>query len=470
MTADSIPAPLLAACPGVRLACPADGVAGAQPSYVASPASTRQASAVMRAAASLSLAVLPRGAGTRLDWGSPPSRCDLVIETTRMDQVLEHAAGDLVARVQAGASFDHLAKVLSAAGQQLAVDPPASAGTVGGILATGAAGPRRLRYGAPRDLLIGITVIRADGTVAKAGGKVVKNVAGYDIGKLFAGSHGTLGLITEAIFRLHPLPGASLFVTLECADAATAYSVMSAAVTSPLAPSAAEIDWPGAGTPIRAGILLEGDPEGTPERADRLRGLLGSTAVISDAPPPWWGLGAAAADDSTVVRIAFWAADFPRILAAVQAAAAAAGLEAAVNGSAAAGVIYASLPRAAGPDAVTQFLAAVRAAVGQGPAAAARDPRAPEPPPGGPATAPGGPSASGPAPGGAAAAARGPRAPHPAAAPMMRGSAVVLHAPAGVREVIDMWGPVPSLGLMRAVKDQFDPEHRMAPGRFAGGL
>jgi glycolate oxidase FAD binding subunit len=120
LTADSIPAPLIAACSGIRLARPADSVAGAQPSYVASPASTQEASAVMRAASSLSLAVLPRGAGTRLEWGAPPSRCDLVIETTRMDQVLEHAAGDLVARVQAGASVRHLATVLRGAGQQLA--------------------------------------------------------------------------------------------------------------------------------------------------------------------------------------------------------------------------------------------------------------------------------------------------------------------------------------------------------------
>jgi glycolate oxidase FAD binding subunit len=435
LTADSIPAPLIAACSGIRLARPADSVAGAQPSYVASPASTQEASAVMRAASSLSLAVLPRGAGTRLEWGAPPSRCDLVIETTRMDQVLEHAAGDLVARVQAGASVRHLATVLRGAGQQLALDPPASAGaggaragsglqtgkvgTVGGILATGVAGPRRLRYGTPRDLLIGITVIRADGTVAKAGGKVVKNVAGYDIGKLFAGSYGTLGLITEAVFRLHPLPETSVFVTLDCADAAAAHAAMSAAVASPLAPAAAEIDWPGRETPIRAGILLEGDPAGAAERAARMRELLGRAAVICEAPPPWWGLGAAAAD-GTVVRIAFWASALPRVLAAIRSAAAAAGLDPAVSGSAAAGVIHAAVHKDAGPAAVTQFLTAVRAAL------------------------------------------------RPGAPP--RGSAVVLHAPPAVRDVIDMWGPVPSLSLMRAVKDQFDPEHRMAPGRFAGGI
>ena len=139
-----------------------------------------------------------------------------------MDQVLEHAAGDLVVAVQAGIRLDELAKVLATAGQRLAIDSPASAGgssgTVGGLIATGAAGPLRYRYGSPRDLMIGITVVRADGTVAKSGGKVVKNVAGYDIGKLFAGSLGTLGLITEATFRLHPLPEAAAWITLDCPD------------------------------------------------------------------------------------------------------------------------------------------------------------------------------------------------------------------------------------------------------------
>ena len=159
----------------------------------------------MRAAASAGLAVVPRGAGTGLGWGAPPSACGLVVDLRLMDQVLEHAAGDLVARVQAGVTIGQLATVLASAGQQLALDAPEDA-TVGGVVATGTAGPRRFRYGAPRDLLIGLTVVRADGVIAHSGGKVVKNVAGYDLGKLFAGSQGTLGLITEATFRLHPRP------------------------------------------------------------------------------------------------------------------------------------------------------------------------------------------------------------------------------------------------------------------------
>ncbi len=131
-----------------------------------------------------------------------------------MDQVIEHAAGDLVARVQAGTTIGQLAVALASAGQQLALDAPEDA-TVGGVVATGTAGPRRFRYGAARDLLIGLTMVRADGVIAHSGGKVVKNVAGYDIGKLFSGSQGTLGLITEATFRLHPVPAAVAWVTAE---------------------------------------------------------------------------------------------------------------------------------------------------------------------------------------------------------------------------------------------------------------
>ena len=126
----------------------------------------------------------------------------------------------------------------SAAGQRLALDRRSAGhlrkagGTIGGVLATGAARPLRLRYGTPRDLLIGITVVRADGAVAKSGGKVVKNVAGYDIGKLFAGSRGTLGLITQATFRLHPVPAETAYVTAECAAAVDACQVIAVALES----------------------------------------------------------------------------------------------------------------------------------------------------------------------------------------------------------------------------------------------
>jgi glycolate oxidase FAD binding subunit len=430
-------------------------VAGVTPRYAASPASVAEASAVMRVAAEQALTVVPRGSGSRLDWGAPPRRCDLVVDTLRLDQVVEHAAGDLVARIQAGAGMRRLGEVLAAAGQQLALDPapgdgdagqepaggePASAGTVGGTLATGTAGPRRLRYGTPRDLVIGITVVRADGTVASSGGKVVKNVAGYDLGKLFAGSYGTLGLIVEAVFRLHPLPAAAAYTTVDVAGPAEARRMVAAAAGSELAPTAVEISRAGRGQPVRVGVLLEGDPAGVGERAAHLRGLLGAGAETSPDAPGWWGStgppdghnGAGGA--GTLIRVGFWAAALPAVLAAIDGAAVAGGLDPLVAGSAAAGVIYVALGAGVHPAAAAAFVASLREALARG-----------------------------------AADARPASAPAPDSPPVLA-SAVVVHAPPAVRELADMWGPVPGLALMRAVKDQFDPGHRMAPGRFAGGI
>ena len=188
---------------------------------------------MLRVAAEHELAVVARGGGSRLGWGVPPSRCDLVIDMSRMSAVVEHSAGDLVARMQAGARLGDVAAVLARDGQELALDVPHEA-TIGGVVATGLAGPRRLRYGTPRDLLIGITIVRADGTVARSGGKVVKNVAGYDLGKLLAGSAGTLALITEATFRLHPLPAAKAYVTAEYVATGVACDAVAAAANSAL--------------------------------------------------------------------------------------------------------------------------------------------------------------------------------------------------------------------------------------------
>jgi len=455
MADDAVLRALAAGCPAVRAAGADDAVAGVAPRYAASPASVAEASAVMRAAAGQDLTVVPRGSGSRLDWGAPPVRCDLVVDTLRLDQVVEHSAGDLVARVQAGTGMRRLGEVLAGAGQQLALDAapggdgpagqepaagPASTGTVGGTLATGAAGPRRLRYGTPRDLVIGITVVRADGTVASSGGKVVKNVAGYDLGKLFAGSYGTLGLIVEAVFRLHPLPAAAAYTSVDAAGPAEARRLVAAAAGSQLAPTAVEISRAGRDHPVRVGVLLEGDPAGVGERATHLRRLLGTGAQTSPDAPGWWGrTGPPGGHDGaegagTLIRVGFWAAALPAVLAAIDGAAAAGGLDPLVAGSAAAGVIYVALGAGAHPAAAAAFVASLREALARG-----------------------------------AAGARPASAPVPDSPPVLA-SAVVVHAPPAVRELADLWGPVPGLPLMRAVKDQFDPGHRMAPGRFAGGI
>ncbi len=440
-----MPGSLARACRVVRPGGPRDAVAGLTPPWVASPADTAEASALLAVATEHGLAVVPRGSGTTVSWGVPPRHLDLVIDTLRLDQVLEHAAGDLVVRAQAGVTMRQLAGVLATARQQLALDVPPGSGnggqagspTVGGVLATGSAGPRRLRYGTPRDLLIGITVIRPDGTVTKSGGKVVKNVAGYDLGKLYTGSRGTLGLITEAIFRLHPLPAATAFVTAGYADPAAAARGVASAAGSELAPVAIELDRPARHGLVRVAVLLEGDPAGVSQRASLMRGVLGAGTATLDAAPSWWGAapgargpGSAGRAAGTVIQIGFWAAALPGVLDAVDAAGRAAGLDPAVAGSAAAGVLHAAVPGSAAPEDVAGFLAGLRERL-------ARD------------LEPG------------LAGGEGPPA---------RASAVVVRAPAAVQDLVDMWGPVPALGLMRALKDQFDPGHLMAPGRFAGGI
>src|SRR5689334_15280138 len=178
-----------------------DAVLGVMPKQVAEPATIAEAAAVMQAAHEHGLTVVARGAGTRLHWGAPPRSAELVVDTRRLNRLVEHAAGDLVVTVEAGMLMSDLQALLAVQGQQLALDSPLPGSTVGGTLATAAAGPRRLLYGTARDLLIGVTVVRADGAVVKSGGKVVKNVAGYDLGKLYTGSYGTLGLIVSASFR-----------------------------------------------------------------------------------------------------------------------------------------------------------------------------------------------------------------------------------------------------------------------------
>jgi glycolate oxidase FAD binding subunit len=409
---DVVAKTLGAACELVRPGEAADAVGGRTPALVASPSSTAQASALMRVAGEHDLAVLPRGSGSRLHWGVPPSRCDLVIETARMSQVIEHAAGDLVARVQAGARIGDVAAVLAAAGQEIALDVPLTA-TIGGVIADALAGPRRLRYGSPRDLLIGITIVRADGTVARSGGKVVKNVAGYDLGKIFAGSAGTLGLITEATFRLHPLPAARAWVTATLPGSAAAGRAVADAANSPLVASAVELDRPGPGAPVGISVLLEGSADGVAARAERMASLVGGT--VTGAPPRWWQQGAPEPGSGvTLVRVSCWVSWLGGALDAVDSAAVEAGVQPAVSGSAGAGLLYVTLPGAPWERAA-RFVRLIRDAI-----------------------------------------------------PAGRGSAVVLSAPDAARTAPGadgMAGNVPAASLMRAVKDQFDPGGRMAPGR-----
>ncbi|MBF8185339.1 FAD-binding oxidoreductase [Nonomuraea sp. K274] len=271
----------------VRQADADDAVSGVQPRWVALPETVEEVAAVLRACAEDDLAVVPAGGGTKLHWGRPPERCDVLLDMCCMNTLLEHAAGDLVVRAEAGVTMDALAAALAEKGQELALDVPFTENTtVGGTLAAALPGPRAFRYGAARDLLIGVTVVLPDGTVARSGGKVVKNVAGYDLGKLFTGSYGTLGVIAEATFRLHPLPAARRWLTTEL-DRAQVPGIAAALAASQAEPSAVEVDWPGPGGPVTLAALVEGSA--AEPRAQALRELTGG-GTIGDVRPSWWGL------------------------------------------------------------------------------------------------------------------------------------------------------------------------------------
>ena len=156
-----------------------------------------------------------RGGGTKLGWGRTPSSIDLLVSTSKLNSLLVHRHGDLTATVQAGVTLSQFNRELARHGQWLPIDSAFDAATIGGIVATNDSGPLRHRHGTPRDLVIGITLALTDGRLVKAGGHVVKNVAGYDLGKLVSGSFGTLCAIVDATFKLLPIPQAS--ATLEAA-------------------------------------------------------------------------------------------------------------------------------------------------------------------------------------------------------------------------------------------------------------
>ena len=410
-------AALEAVCGQVLDATAGDAVDGAAPDLVVRPGSTGEVSQVMRAAAEHGLAVVPRGRGTKLTWGRPPRRVDVVVDLSAMDQVLDHAAGDLIVEAQAGAGLADVQHAVAGERQRLAVDETVPGATIGGTLAAAVSGPSRVAFGTMRDLLIGVTVVRADGVVAKAGGRVVKNVAGYDLGKLVHGSFGTLAIVTDALFRLHPLPADRRFVSVPVADPAAAHDVVQAVVHSQVVPGAVEVDLPGSG-PGSVTVLLEGIAEGVLGRTTTTLDLLGAGAEVAErAPTGWarypWDPSATGDERATALKLTCALSGLADVLGTARDVE----VPVHVRGSGGAGVLHAAVPAGSDPR-------AVRAAVDR-----MRD-----------------------------------------ACTRHGGSLVVLDAPAEVKETVDTWGPVPALDLMRRVKDEFDPGHRLAPGRFVGGI
>jgi glycolate oxidase FAD binding subunit len=212
-----------------------------QPACVLYPQTIAELSKAIAIAHAHRLRVLPCGNATKLDWGGLVSRSDVVISTSHLNRVIEHCVGDLTVTVESGVKYLDLQAELAKAGQFLAIDPPYCAkATIGGILATGSAGSLRHRYNSVRDMCLGIEFVRSDGELVKAGGRVVKNVAGYDLMKLLTGSYGTLGIATNITFRLYPLPEYTqiLLITGEAKAIAQAQQKIS---TSELTPTACDL-------------------------------------------------------------------------------------------------------------------------------------------------------------------------------------------------------------------------------------
>jgi glycolate oxidase FAD binding subunit len=185
------------------------------PSCVVYPHSQAELAAVITTANSHQWRVLTWGSGSKINWGGLAENIDIIVSTEHINQLIEHAVGDLTVTVEAGMKFAQIQEILAKSGQTLALDPAApELATIGGIVATADTGSLRQRYGGVRDQLLGITFIRADGEIAKAGGRVVKNVAGYDLMKLFTGAYGTLGIISQVTFRVYPIPESSGTVIL----------------------------------------------------------------------------------------------------------------------------------------------------------------------------------------------------------------------------------------------------------------
>jgi glycolate oxidase FAD binding subunit len=271
----------------LRAASAGDVVSGGFPQFIAEPDHEHQLAAALSLANDAGIAVIPRGGATKLDWGNPPKRAQLILSTARLNRIVEHAWADLTVTVEAGCTLQVLEETLAQHGQRLAFDAlwPGRA-TIGGVLSTNDSGTLRLRFGALRDLIIGVTIALPDGTLASSGGKVVKNVAGYDLPKLVTGAFGTLGVITRAVFRLHPLPRAAKTFSLTAETFQSMQQNVLAIQDSQLAHTSLQIRCVSGELPA-ADILFEATEAGLAAQESHLRKLLGSTQV-EQSPESFW--------------------------------------------------------------------------------------------------------------------------------------------------------------------------------------
>src|SRR6266496_1950968 len=264
----------------VRPATENDMAAGVQPQFVVEPGTGEEVAKVLAFANREGLKVLVRGGGTQLNTGLPPVGGDVLLSTTRLNTVVEHAPHDMTVTVEAGLKLIDLQAHLARTRQWLALDPVLDPNaTTGGIISTNISGARRLRYGGVRDQIIGIRVVLPDGTIAKGGGKVVKNVAGYDLPKLFTGALGTLGVIVAATFRLYPLRAASRTVVLTASTPAPLCDLAVRVIASTLEPTVLDV------MSLWATTRPLGQPDSTPQSTRASTGGLYVMAVRFEMEP-----------------------------------------------------------------------------------------------------------------------------------------------------------------------------------------
>jgi glycolate oxidase FAD binding subunit len=375
-----------------------------------SPATFEEAAAELAETAAAGQTVRIRGGGTKLNWGAAAPEPSIELNTTSLNRILEHNAGDFTAIVEAGVPLARVQDELANEQQMLALDPPLGAhsrkATIGGVFATADSGPLRHRYGAPRDLILGVTVALSDGTIARAGSKVIKNVAGYDLGKLFTGSFGTLGVILSVCVRLHPLPTSHASALGASEDADVIGAAAQALSAAPLELEALDVAWRSG----RGGILARCAGAEPSRRAERVAELMrdhGLTKVdVADDDAALWARQRAGqrSRGRALLRTAARPHELPGVLRATEHAGAT------LVGRAALGTSYIEVE----PDAIARLLPTL-----------------------------------------------------PAGARSM-----LLDAPAELRETLDPWGSADPgvLELMRRVKARFDPAYACNPGVFVGGI
>jgi glycolate oxidase FAD binding subunit len=402
----------------LRPATAADAIDGVQPQWLVEPGDDEQLAAVLRLASSANLSVAPRGGGSKIGWGNPPRRCDLILWTRRLDRVIEHAWADMTATVQAGCPVARLQHVLAEHGQRLALDPlwPETA-TIGGILATNDSGSLRARYGTLRDLVLGLTIALPDGTLARSGGKVVKNVAGYDLPKLMTGALGTLGVITEATFRLYPLPADLRCVRVESPELSALHRLLLRVLDSTLVVTGAQLVVSSAAAPL-LDLRFEGIADALATQLDQLAQLAAGLAIVPLPAGDWRSYEALWHDPqpSLVCKVSVQPTQIETLAQAIQRVAGPLRLDwELMIQSLGVGMLRLS---AANEQALLVVLSILRSEIGQ-----------------------------------------------------LDGSCVALDAPPAVKARLDVWAADPgALPLMRRVKERFDPQHLLNPGRFVGGI